>query len=445
MMKWSYANPILESNKNVIIPNNEDDIKDSPKKVGFYQDFFLSNNKDKYNNNSIDLRKFGIECNNVNEMLILNYWSNKTKSRFSRLFEEIRENDKKLSEEKNYGNKDSETDIDSNNNIIINPNFRGKLNNNIIKNDNYINDNVINNYNIDSNNINNGNGNNSVISINNKVQNFNNSDLVENMNMFDSDKIFNPFLSENRAPLFFSNKNAFINSPNETNSNNNSIQNGFKNNEYINNYSDQSEQKSKTMYNHSPSSPYSISKNEADYNYKSNNYASFENHQDRNIIVDIKKIICLEDRRTTVMIKNIPNKFNKDLILSIIDQNFKGAYDLFILPTDINRYKNFGYSFINFTNSYYIPYFYYLFNGKRWSSTNSQKICEITYSKVQGRNNLLFHYANKIVFRNDDAKRNNIEQKYIIPNEYKIIFTRAFPNYIVDDYKYYFICKIPLV
>jgi hypothetical protein len=443
-MKWSYANPIIESNKNVIIPNNEDDIKDSPKKVGFYQDFFLSNNKDKYNN-SIDLRKFGIECNNVNEMLILNYWSNKTKSRFSRLFEEIRENDKKLSEEKNYGNKDSETDIDSNNNIIINPNFRGKLNNNIIKNDNYINDNVINNYNIDSNNINNGNGNNSVISINNKVQNFNNSDLVENMNMFDSDKIFNPFLSENRAPLFFSNKNAFINSPNEINSNNNSIQNGFKNNEYINNYSDQSEQKSKTMYNHSPSSPYSISKNEADYNYKSNNYASFENHQDRNIIVDIKKIICLEDRRTTVMIKNIPNKFNKDLILSIIDQNFKGAYDLFILPTDINRYKNFGYSFINFTNSYYIPYFYYLFNGKRWSSTNSQKICEITYSKVQGRNNLLFHYANKIVFRNDDAKRNNIEQKYIIPNEYKIIFTRAFPNYIVDDYKYYFICKIPLV
>ena len=304
---------------------------------------------------------------------------------------------------------------------------------------------MINNYNIDSNNINNGNGNNSVISINNKVQNFNNSDLVENMNMFDSDKIFNPFLSENRAPLFFSNKNAFINSPNEINSNNNSIQNGFKNNEYINNYSDQSEQKSKTMYNHSPSSPYSISKNEADYNYKSNNYASFENHQDRNIIVDIKKIICLEDRRTTVMIKNIPNKFNKDLILSIIDQNFKGAYDLFILPTDINRYKNFGYSFINFTNSYYIPYFYYLFNGKRWSSTNSQKICEITYSKVQGRNNLLFHYANKIVFRNDDAKRNNIEQKYIIPNEYKIIFTRAFPNYIVDDYKYYFICKIPLV
>lgn len=83
------------------------------------------------------------------------------------------------------------------------------------------------------------------------------------------------------------------------------------------------------------------------------------------------------------MIKNIPNKFNRDMLLNIIDKNFKGAYDIFILPTDVNRYKNFGYSFINFTCSYYIPNFYYLFNGKKWSNTNSQKMCEITYSKIQ--------------------------------------------------------------
>lgn len=113
------------------------------------------------------------------------------------------------------------------------------------------------------------------------------------------------------------------------------------------------------------------------------------------------------------------------MLLNIIDKNFKGAYDIFILPTDVNRYKNFGYSFINFTCSYYIPNFYYLFNGKKWSNTNSQKMCEITYSKIQGRNNLLQHYSNKIIFRNDEAKKYNNE-KYIIPNEYKGIFTKAF-------------------
>jgi len=58
--------------------------------------------------------------------------------------------------------------------------------------------------------------------------------------------------------------------------------------------------------------------------------------------VDIKKILSLEDKRTTMMIKNIPNKFSRDLLISTIDQNFKGTYDLFILPTDGNKNKNFG-------------------------------------------------------------------------------------------------------
>ena len=110
--------------------------------------------------------------------------------------------------------------------------------------------------------------------------------------------------------------------------------------------------------------------------------------------VNISKILSLEDKRTTIMIKNIPNKFTRSLLLSTIDQNFKGTYDLFILPTDGNRNKNFGYSFINFTSSYFIPYFYFMFNNKKWSSTNSKKICEITYSKVQGRSNLISYYAN---------------------------------------------------
>ena len=137
------------------------------------------------------------------------------------------------------------------------------------------------------------------------------------------------------------------------------------------------------------------------------------------------------------MIKNIPNKFN------MIDQHFKGAYDIFILPTDVNGIKNFGYSFINFTCSYYIPNFYFLFNGKKWPNTNSQKTCEITYSKIQGRNNLLSHYSNKIIFRNDEVKKFSFDQKYIIPNEYRIIFNMAFPNIAVEESKYYFLTKMP--
>ena len=159
--------------------------------------------------------------------------------------------------------------------------------------------------------------------------------------------------------------------------------------------------------------------------------------------IDIKRIIYLEDRRTTLMIKNIPNKFNRDFLLKILDQNFKGAYDLFILPTDANRYKNFGYAFINFTSSYYILYFYFLFNNKKWSSTNSKKVCFITYSKIQGRNNLLAHYPNKIVFKNDEAKKQDGDIKYKIPNAYSNVFNSAFPNYNVEKCETYFITKMP--
>ena len=162
---------------------------------------------------------------------------------------------------------------------------------------------------------------------------------------------------------------------------------------------------------------------------------------DMNLIID--KVISCEDMRTTIMIKNIPNKFNRELLLEIIDQHFKGTYDTFVLPTDVNKYKNFGYSFINFTSSYYIPYFYFIFNKKKWAGTNSKKVCELTYSKVQGKNDLSNHYPSKIIYDNKESKMVTPDQKYIIPNAFKLIFNKCFPNQSIEEFKYYFITKMP--
>ena len=41
-----------------------------------------------------------------------------------------------------------------------------------------------------------------------------------------------------------------------------------------------------------------------------------------------------QDGRTTIMIKNIPNKYNIDLMLQTINKNFKDKYDFFYLPID---------------------------------------------------------------------------------------------------------------
>ena len=139
------------------------------------------------------------------------------------------------------------------------------------------------------------------------------------------------------------------------------------------------------------------------------------------------------------MIKNIPNKFTREKLIELIDKNFQDTYDLFLLPKDGNKNRNFGYAFINFISSYSIPYFYYSFNGKKWSDTNSLKVCEITYSKIQGRNELISHYPNKIIFFNDKTKTN----KFFIPNVYKEIFKQIFPNQKIEENEAGFYVEIP--
>ena len=179
-----------------------------------------------------------------------------------------------------------------------------------------------------------------------------------------------------------------------------------------------------------------------DYVYEDDLYEKF------GLIVDMCKVLNLEDTRTTIMIKNIPNKFTRDMLINIIDQNFRGTYDIFILPTDSNKFKNFGYAFINFTNSYYIPYFYFMFHGNMWSCTNSKKVCEITYSKIQGKSKLLKHYPSKIIYENEEVEmvnQRNEDVNFIIPIKYKDMFTSLYPNHDIMVFPYYFLTLLPTI
>jgi hypothetical protein len=54
-----------------------------------------------------------------------------------------------------------------------------------------------------------------------------------------------------------------------------------------------------------------------------------------------------EDNRTTLMIKNIPNKYTQKMLLATIDAEFRGTYDFFYLPIDFKNKCNVGYAFIN--------------------------------------------------------------------------------------------------
>lgn len=92
-----------------------------------------------------------------------------------------------------------------------------------------------------------------------------------------------------------------------------------------------------------------------------------------------------KDARTTIMVRNIPNKYNQEMLLRIIDNKFQGKYDFFYLPIDFKNRCNLGYAFVNFLRSEDAADFYNEFHEHKWSSFNSKKVCQVTYARVQVR------------------------------------------------------------
>jgi len=92
-----------------------------------------------------------------------------------------------------------------------------------------------------------------------------------------------------------------------------------------------------------------------------------------------------DDKRTTLMIKNIPNKYTQKMLLTTIDENFHGTYDFFYLPIDFKNKCNVGYAFINMVRPEYIIPLIQKFDRKKWEKFNSEKVCNISYARIQVR------------------------------------------------------------
>lgn len=109
---------------------------------------------------------------------------------------------------------------------------------------------------------------------------------------------------------------------------------------------------------------------------------------------------------TTVMMRNLANKYTQRLLLTEINESgFIGTFDFLYLPIDTDTNANKGYAFINFSESGFAWMFKQAFEGRRMQMFNSDKVVSVSAAALQGFDNNYAHYVNARCNRGDPACR----------------------------------------
>ncbi|KAK7747102.1 hypothetical protein SLS62_009157 [Diatrype stigma] len=113
--------------------------------------------------------------------------------------------------------------------------------------------------------------------------------------------------------------------------------------------------------------------------------------------VDVNRIREGTDVRTTIMLRNIPNKVDQNMLKGIVDQSSWGKYDFMYLRIDFANDCNVGYAFINFVDPLDIIDFVNARGNQRWNCFKSDKVAEISYATIQGKDCLVQKFRNSSV------------------------------------------------
>lgn len=103
--------------------------------------------------------------------------------------------------------------------------------------------------------------------------------------------------------------------------------------------------------------------------------------------------------RTTVMLRNLPVSFSRDMLLSVLDrEGFSARYDFVYLPIDFGSRSGFGYAFINLVDPDAAADFRVHFQGFTNWGIESSKVADITWSSThQGLEEHVSRYRNSPV------------------------------------------------
>ena len=386
-----------EINEDISKALNNMKINNQIKDEYFSENLNLSFLSDKEKTDEMNQSLHNSTSNNysINNQLETSYDSSKTISFFNHNKNGEFEKFFKLNNSNNFNNS---FNFSNNNNYLLNNSFNNNIfplyyqNNNININNSYNspNININNSYNSP---INNNINNNFQLLNNNQFQFFNNNNNnnnnIQNLNM--------NIQIDNFQNLNFNLNNNFYQ---------NNIINNFNNNNIISN------------------------------NYKEKKYHKNEILDSPKNTIHLDNVLKLKDKRTTIIIRHIPNRYDLEFFMNEININFFGKYDCLYLPMDFVNNSNLGFGFINFIDPIHILLFYTEFIGKKWNYFNSGKRCQLAYAKIQGKNELLKYIYKKNGLNNSDKNRINdlLYKSFYISND----------NNNNNKNKYYPLIEIPM-
>lgn len=123
---------------------------------------------------------------------------------------------------------------------------------------------------------------------------------------------------------------------------------------------------------------------------------------------DVQRVIQGKDSRTTIMIRNIPNKYTQQMLIDFINESHRGQYDFLYLRMDFKNRCNVGYAFCNMKNAESLSSFAQRVVGKKWTRFNSDKVCMLSYANIQGRDALIEKFRNSSVMDEHPSYRPKI-------------------------------------
>jgi hypothetical protein len=108
---------------------------------------------------------------------------------------------------------------------------------------------------------------------------------------------------------------------------------------------------------------------------------------------------------TTLMLRNIPNKYTQTVLLQEIEQlGFSNTYDFFYLPMDVHNRTNVGYAFVNFVHPASAQRCKEVFSNYKFQRYHSKKICAVCHAHLQGFEKNVKHFQQCAVMNAGDKQ-----------------------------------------